>query len=289
MVSCITTVIALDIPVADGELTNIKPNSPNWNSTLYMKANAIRRHALTAIHSAGSGHPGGSLSCADILAFLFEHIGPDDKFVMSKGHAAPALYGALVENGDLEEKELLNLRKLGAKCQGHVDKNWLTQVHVCTGSLGQGFGVAIGMALAKKKLGKGNVYVLLGDGEIQEGMVWEGAMFSAHHHLDNLCAIVDYNKIQGDGWVQNQMGVEPLWEKWEAFGWISEQIDGHCHKTIQHIFEYLEDRKHREQKPGCIIAHTIKGKGVSFMENRLEWHGSCGLTDEEYKKALEEL
>jgi len=249
-----------------------------------MKANNIRKHALTAIHSAKAGHPGGSLSCADILAFLFEHMGENDKFVMSKGHAAPALYGALVENGQLAEKELLNLRKLGGKCQGHVDMNWIPQAHVCTGSLGQGFGVAIGMALAKKKLGKGNVYVLLGDGEIQEGIVWEGAMFAAHHKLGNLVAIVDYNKIQGDGWVQNQMGVEPLTDKWKAFGWDVMEIDGNY---LEHLgFICCSGEK---SKPSCYIAHTIKGKGVSFMENRLEWHGSCGLTDEELSKALEEL
>jgi len=250
-----------------------------------MKANNIRRHALTAIHSAKAGHPGGSLSCADILAFLFEHMGEDDKFVMSKGHAAPALYGALVENGDLEESELLNLRKLGGKCQGHVDMNWIPQAHVCTGSLGQGFGVAIGMALAKKRLGKGNVYVLLGDGEMQEGIVWEGAMFAAHHKLDNLCAIVDYNKIQGDGWVQNQMGVEPLKEKWVSFGWGTIDINGHEAGDMGLILKTEWNRS----VPACIIAHTIKGKGVSFMENRLEYHGSCGLTDEELERAKEEL
>jgi len=259
-----------------------------------MNANKIRRHALTAIHSAGSGHPGGSLSCADILAFLFQHLTENDKLIMSKGHAAPALYGTLVENGDLEEKELLNLRKLGAKCQGHVDKNFLPQVHVCTGSLGQGFSVGVGMALAKKKLGKGNVYVILGDGEVQEGIVWEGAMFAAHHHLDNLCAIVDYNKIQGDGWVQNQMGVEPLLDKWEAFGWFCQVVSldyDHDipHKImLSHVVKYL-DSLTKNTKPACIIAHTIKGKGVSFMENRLEWHGSCGLTDKELEKALGEL
>jgi len=258
-----------------------------------MKANAIRRHALTAIHSAGSGHPGGSLSCADILAFLFEHMGPDDKFVMSKGHAAPALYGALVENGDLEEKELLNLRKLGAKCQGHVDKNWLPQVHVCTGSLGQGFGVAIGMALAKKKLGKGNVYVLLGDGEIQEGMAWEGAMFSAHHKLQNLTAIVDHNGIQGDGWVQNQMGLEPILDKWEAFGWdiarTDKLVDGHDKDALALELKFFNQLEGGRTKPLVLNCKTIKGKGVSFMENRLEWHGSCGLTDEELEKAKGEL
>jgi len=251
-----------------------------------MKANNIRKHALTAIHSAKAGHPGGSLSCADILAFLFEHMGPDDKFVMSKGHAAPALYGALVENGDLDESELLSLRKLGGKCQGHVDKNWIPQVHVCTGSLGQGFGVAIGMALAKKRLGKGNVYVLLGDGEIQEGMVWEGAMFAARHKLDNLCAIVDYNKIQGDGWVQNQMPVEPLVKKWQAFGWGVRDIDGHFY---EHLKLAYRDFRETSDKPSVIIAHTIKGKGISWMQNRLEWHGSCGLTDEELRLALGEL
>ena len=249
-----------------------------------MKANNIRRHALTAIHAAGSGHPGGSLSCADILAFLFEHMGPDDKFVMSKGHAAPALYGALVEAGQLEEKELLNLRKLGGKCQGHVDKNWIPEAEVCTGSLGQGFGVAVGMALARKcRHLSGNVYVLVGDGEMQEGMVWEGAMFAAHHKLDNLCAIVDYNKIQGDGWVQNQMGVEPLVEKWRAFGWYAWSVLGH--DSIETDLLSFN----RSKVPTCIIASTIKGKGVSFMENRLEWHGSCGLTDEELERSLGEL
>lgn len=249
-----------------------------------MKANNIRRHALTAIHAAGSGHPGGSLSCADILAFLFEHMGPDDKFVMSKGHAAPALYGALVEKGELEEKELLNLRKLGAKCQGHVDKNCLPQVHVCTGSLGQGFGVAVGMALAKKKLGKGNVYVLLGDGEIQEGMAWEGALFAAHHHLGNLCAVLDYNRIQGDGWVQNQMNIEPIRDKWKSFGWKAHEVSGH-HGTFKNKLDVFT----QYYSPTCIIAHTIKGKGVSWMENRLEWHGSRGLTDKELESALGEL
>jgi len=255
-----------------------------------MKANNIRRHALTAIHSAKAGHPGGSLSCADILAFLFEHMGPDDKFVMSKGHAAPALYGALVENGQLAEKELLNLRKLGGKCQGHVDKNWIPQVHVCTGSLGQGFGVAIGMALARKRRHlSGNVYVLVGDGEIQEGMIWEGAMFAAHHKLDNLCAIVDYNKIQGDGWVQNQMGVEPLLKKWKAFGWSAVQSNGHSRDALALEICFFNQVKGGRKEPLVVIAHTIKGKGVSFMENRLEWHGSCGLTDEELERATNEL
>jgi len=215
-------------------------------------------------------------------------MGPDDKFVMSKGHAAPALYGALVENGDLEESELLNLRKLGGRCQGHVDKNWIPQVEVCTGSLGQGFGVAIGMALAKKRLGKGNVYVLLGDGEIQEGMVWEGALFAAHHKLDNLCAIVDYNKIQGDGWVQNQMGLEPLVQKWKAFKWHATEVDGHNHYWLPIILGNFSGRT-TKTRPHVIIAHTIKGKGISFMESRLEWHGSCGLTDKELRLALDEL
>jgi len=249
-----------------------------------MKANNIRRHALTAIHSAGSGHPGGSLSCADILAFLFQQLTENDKLIMSKGHAAPALYGALVENGDLEESELLKLRSLGSKLQGHVDKNFLPQVHVCTGSLGQGFSVGVGMALAKKKLGKGNVYVILGDGEVQEGIVWEGALFAAHHKLGNLCAIVDYNKIQGDGWVQNQMGVEPLTGKWKAFGWDTMEIDGNY---LGHLgFICCSGKK---PKPSCYVAHTIKGKGVSWMQNRLAWHGSCGLTDDELNLALGEL
>ncbi len=265
--------------------------------TLAALANAIRRESLAAIYAAGSGHPGGSLSSADLLAYLWVkelrwHSGNPgdferDRFVLSKGHACPALYAAVAEVGLIPHRMLLTLRKLGSPLQGHphvLDTPW---VETSTGSLGQGFSAAIGMALGLRYKGSpARVYVMLGDGELQEGEVWEGAMCAGHYKLDNLCGIVDYNKMQSDDLNENIMGLEPLRAKWEAFRWHVIEINGHDFEEMSAAF--AEARRTKE-KPTIIIAHTVKGKGVSFMEGSPLWHGSVKLRDEELVQALRDL
>lgn len=260
------------------------------------KARVIRRHIITMLGEAGSGHPGGSLSAADILAVLYFHhmnidpARPDwehrDRFILSKGHAAPVLYAALAEAGFFPVNELKNLRKLGHMLQGHPDSKRTPGVEVSSGSLGQGLAVGNGMALAGK-LDKQDyrVFVLMGDGEMQEGMIWEAAMASAHYHLDNLVGIVDHNGLQIDGPIKEVMSPEPLGDKWRAFGWHVMEIDGHDFNAIA---EALDEAKKVKGKPSLILAETVKGKGVSFMEGVCDWHGQAPNT-EQTEQALAEL
>ena len=264
---------------------------------LYQKATKLRKLVLQMIHQAGSGHPGGSLSALDIITVLYfyemriDSKNPNwenrDRFVLSKGHACPALYAALAEKGFFPKKDLFSLRKINSRLQGHPDMLTTPGVEMSTGSLGQGFSAAIGMALAGKYVGKNfRVYVLLGDGELDEGEVWEGAMCASHYELDNLVAIIDYNGLQSDNYNTETMNFEPLVEKWRAFNWYTLEIDGH---NIPQIVNAFNRAKRLKRKPTVIVAHTIKGKGVSFMEDNPKWHGSLAPDDEQLKIALDEL
>ncbi|HEV2563162.1 MAG TPA: transketolase [Rhizomicrobium sp.] len=260
-------------------------------------ARFTRQHSIAAIYHAGSGHPGGALSSADILACLFGaelNLWPDrqtdplrDRFVLSKGHGAPALYAVGAHYGFCGPRDALRLRKLGSPFQGHPHIGDLPWVESSTGSLGQGFSVALGMAMGLK-LQKNNarVYTLLGDGELQEGEVWEAAMCAAHHKLDNLCAIIDYNKLQSDDRNDNIMRLEPLAAKWRAFDWAVAEVDGH---DIPQILSALRRASASEGRPSVIIAHTVKGKGVPYMENIPHWHGSVKLTRPQAEEALTAL
>ena len=245
---------------------------------------------------AGSGHTGGSLSASDIAACLYfweMNIDPSqphwverDRFVLSKGHAAPVLYAVLAEKGFFPPDHLNNLRKLGSPLQGHPDMRKVPGVEASTGSLGQGISWAVGMALAGKMDNKSyRVYTLLGDGEIEEGMVWEAAMAAAHYKLDNLIAFVDHNGLQIDGRVEEVMSPLPIPDKFKAFGWEVLEIDGHDHKQIM---KALNTARSVKGKPTAVVAHTVKGKGCSFMEDRVEWHGVAPKPDE-VEKALAEL
>lgn len=260
-------------------------------------ARRIRQLSLEMIHRAGSGHPGGSLSAADLLSYLFTrelHLNLDnpsshvrDRFILSKGHACPALYAVAAEVGLTSHAELAGFRKLNGKLQGHPHSAATPWVETSTGSLGQGFSVAIGEAIGLRYLEQGaRVYAMLGDGELQEGEVWEGAMCAAHYGLGNLCAIVDYNKMQSDDYNANIMGLEPLGAKWEAFNWNVVEIDGHDFGQMADAFAGARQVKDR---PTIIIAHTVKGKGVSYMEGSPLWHGSVKLRDEELEQGLKEL
>ena len=245
-------------------------------------ARKIRRLTLKAIFEAKSGHPGGSLSCVDILTCLYSKIlTSGDRFILSKGHACPAWYATLAEMGEIPEA--LTLRKLGSQLQGHPSPQ-LPQVVTPTGSLGQGFSVGVGIALGFKHIkSPSKVYVLLGDGELQEGMIWESASIAAVYALGNLCAIIDYNGFSSDDRV---LGLEPLADKWKAFGWHVLQVDGH---DLEHLEYALDVFRKGSIKPQIIIARTKKGKGVSFMEGRPEWHGSLVLSKKELNEALAEL
>ncbi|MBR2736221.1 MAG: transketolase [Firmicutes bacterium] len=260
------------------------------------QAGKIRIDIIRQIHAAGSGHPGGSLSAADIITYLYfaeMDIDPQDpgrkerdRFVLSKGHAAPALYAALAERGFFPVEDLLTLRKIGSSLQGHPDKKKIPGVDMSTGSLGQGISAAVGMALANKTDGSGKrVYAMLGDGELQEGLVWEAAMAAAHYGLDDLTAFVDWNGLQIDGKNEDVMTVAPVDEKFRAFGWDVQVIDGH---DFDQIAEAVEKAKKVAGKPQMIVAKTVKGKGVSFMENEAGWHGKAP-SDEQAKQAVEEL
>ncbi|MBV9550108.1 MAG: transketolase [Alphaproteobacteria bacterium] len=260
-------------------------------------ARRARMHCLAAIFHAGSGHPGGALSCADMLACLYGaemNVWPSgaddplrDRFVLSKGHAAPALYAAAAQAGFCDPKEALTLRKLGSKFQGHPHVLDLPWVETSTGSLGQGFSVALGMALGLKlQKNDARVYTLLGDGELQEGEVWEAAMAAAHHRLDNLCVLIDYNKLQSDAANDSIMKLEPLAAKWSAFGWAVTEIDGH---DVEAILSAFRNAAVTTGAPSVIIAHTIKGKGVPMMENVPAWHGSVKMTREQTVDALTAL
>ncbi|WP_432743830.1 transketolase [Methylobacter sp. G7] len=257
----------------------------------------IRRDALALLYHANSGHPGGALSCADIVAFLWEHElsykypdwqKPDrNRMVLSKGHSVAAIYAAAGRSGLLEPDQATSLRKLGSSLQGHphvLDTPW---VETSTGSLGQGFSVAVGMALGlRHQKISSRVYVILGDGEMQEGEVWEAAMSAAHFRLDKLCVIIDYNKMQSDDLNENIMRLEPLVDKWRSFNWAVQEIDGHDMEAIRSA---VDNAKKVQGQPSVIIAHTLKGKGVSFMEGVPEWHGSVKITSEQLKHALKDL
>lgn len=266
------------------------------NEKLAHIATEVRRNIIKSVTAAKSGHPGGSLSATDILVTLYFEImkidpkNPKweerDRFVLSKGHAAPALYAVLAERGYFPKEELMKLRQTGAMLQGHPDMKSTPGVDMTTGSLGQGLSAANGMALAAKLDKKSyRVYVMLGDGEIQEGMIWEAAMTSAHYKLDNLTAFLDYNKLQIDGTNDEVMTVEPVADKWKAFGWNVLEIDGHNYDQIR---DAVKKAKETKGKPTMIIAHTVKGKGVSFMENQVGWHGSAP-NEEQMERALLEL
>lgn len=259
-------------------------------------SNNIRKNIIKMVGTAGSGHPGGSLSITDILTVLyFEKMNIDvknpnyvdrDRLVLSKGHAAPALYSVLAERGYYSEEELLSLRKIGSKFQGHPDMKKVEGVDMSTGSLGQGLSAANGMAIAGKLNKKDyTVYTILGDGEIQEGQIWEAAMTSSHYKLDNVVAFVDYNGLQIDGSNEEVMNVSPIDKKFEAFGWDVKVVDGH---DFEEISKAIDKAKEVKGRPSVIIAKTIKGKGVSFMENNVAWHGSAP-NSEQMEQALSEL
>ena len=259
-------------------------------------ANNIRIGIIESIYNAKSGHPGGSLSCADILTVLYfnqMNINPDkadspsrDRLVLSKGHSAPALYSTLANRGYFSKETLVSLRKIDSNLQGHPDMRKVPGVDASTGSLGQGLSIANGMALSSKLNKDGyRVYCILGDGELQEGQVWEAAMSSSHFKLDNLCAIVDNNNLQIDGTVDNVMNIYPLNDKFESFGFHVIEVNGHDMKELINAFD---EAKNTKGKPTVVIAKTIKGKGVSFMENVAGWHGRAPKEDE-YSLAMKEL
>ena len=263
---------------------------------LAQKAADIRVDIIREVHAAASGHPGGSLSASDIVTVLYFHemnIDPADpkkedrdKFVLSKGHAAPVQYAAMAERGYFPKEELLTLRKLGSRLQGHPSMKMLPGIEMSTGSLGQGVAVAVGMAMANKLDNKdGRIYTLLGDGEIQEGLVWEAAMAAAHYKLDNLCAIVDWNGLQIDGKNEDVMNVKPIDEKFKAFGWNVIEIDGH---NLEEIVEAFDRARACKGRPTMILAKTHKGYGVSFMTDNAGWHGKAP-SDDQAKQAVEEL
>ena len=246
-------------------------------------ARNIRKNIVKMVTEAASGHPGGSLSAADILTVLYfnemditkENADSKerDRFVLSKGHASPLLYAVLAEKGILDEAELKTFRRINSKLQGHPNMNYVSGVDMSTGSLGQGISCAVGMALANKiQKNDHRIYTLLGDGECEEGQVWEAAMAAAHYELDNLCAIVDFNGLQIDGDITKVMNPTPIDQKFAAFGWHVIAIDGHDYDAIE---KALAQSKATKGKPTMILAHTVKGKGVSFMENNAAWHGSA--------------
>jgi transketolase len=260
-------------------------------------ARRTRQLAIAGIYRAGSGHPGGAMSCADLLAALYvselnlpggNAADPArDRFVLSKGHGAPALYGVWAAMGYVPDDIPLSLRRMGSRAQGHPHVLDMPLSETSTGSLGQGFSAAIGMALGLRHQNNlARVYTMLGDGECQEGEVWEGAMCAAHHRLSNLCAIVDYNKLQSDDRNANIMRLEPFAAKWRAFGWHAIEIEGH---DIAAILDAFAAASATADRPSVIIAHTIKGKGVSYMEDVAAWHGSVKMKPDETRRALSEL
>ena len=271
------------------------------NEELALHARNIRRNIIRQVSNAKSGHPGGSLGAADILTLLFFEIMditpenaaretleiPDrDRFVLSKGHTSPLLYAALAEKGIIPEEELLTFRKVNSRLQGHPNMNLTPGVDMSTGSLGQGLAAADGMAIANKLAGKDHrIYCLIGDGECEEGEIWEAAMAAAHYKSDNLCAIIDVNGLQIDGKTADVIGPEPFDEKFKAFGWHVINVDGHDFDALRAAFE---EAKNIKEKPTALIAKTIKGKGVSFMENQASWHG-VAPNAEQTEIALKEL
>lgn len=260
------------------------------------KARHLRAHILQMLCEAGSGHSGGSLSAIDILTVLYNkvmRVDPQnpawdmrDRFVLSKGHVCPAVYAVLADLGYFPERELMTLRKYGSMLQGHPYMHKTPGFDVSAGSLGQGLSVAVGMALASKiSQIENRIYCLMGDGENQEGQIWEAAMSAGHYRLDNLCGIVDRNRLQIDGNVKDVMDIDPLADKWRAFGWNTVEVDGHDVLAIEKAFQAAAGYK---GKPTVLIAHTVKGKGVSFMENVSGWHGAAP-NQEQLAAALAEL
>ena len=259
-------------------------------------AKQIRRGVLEAVYDAKSGHPGGSLSIAEILAVLyFNQMNIDeknpkakerDRLVLSKGHTSPALYSALALRGFFDKEELKTFRNINSRLQGHPDMNKVPGVDASTGSLGQGLSIANGMAMASKLDGEGvRVYCICGDGEIEEGQIWEAAMTSAHYKLDNLCLIIDNNNLQIDGEVDKVMNVYPIDKKLKSFGFETINVDGH---NIAELITAFEQAKEIKGKPTAIIANTVKGEGISFMEDKVEWHGKAP-NEEQYEEAKKEL
>ena len=266
------------------------------NLRLKKIANEVRKNIVSGLHSAKSGHPGGSLSAADMVTFLYyEEMNVDaknpknpnrDRFVLSKGHAAPVLYGVLAEKGFIPKEDIVTLRKPDSYLQGHPDMKHTPGVDMSSGSLGQGVSTAVGMALAGKMDHKDyRVYTLLGDGEIEEGQVWEAAMFAGHRKLDNLVVIVDNNNLQIDGTVEEVCSPYPIDKKFEAFNFHVIVINGHDFDEIRNA---LNEAKNTKGQPTAIIMNTVKGKGVSFMENQVNWHGAAP-NDEQFAVAMEEL
>ena len=266
------------------------------NLQLKKTANAVRRDIVTEVYSAKAGHPGGSLSAADLFTFLYfeeMHIDPKnpkdpdrDRFVLSKGHTCPGLYAAMAERGYFPKEELPTFRHLGARLQGHPSMQYLPGLDMSSGSLGQGISAACGMALAGKIDGKDyRVYTLLGDGELEEGEVWEAAMFAGNQHLDNLCVIVDNNNLQIDGRIDDVNSPKPIDEKFAAFKFHVIKINGHDFDEIRAAFQEAENTK---GQPTLILASTIKGKGVSYMENQAGWHGKAPNA-EQYETAMQDL
>ena len=263
---------------------------------LSLHAANVRKMALEAVYSAGAGHPGGSLSAADILTYLYMeemNVNPDepkaadrDRFVLSKGHCSPALYGVLAERGFIPKEDIKTFRHADSYLQGHPDMKGVPGVDMSTGSLGQGISAACGMAKAAKLNGKDyRVYTMLGDGECEEGQVWEAAMFAAHYKLNNLIAFLDFNGLQIDGNITQVMNPTPFDKKFEAFGWNVIRINAHDFNLIEAA---VKEAKSVEDKPTLILADSIKGKGVSFMENKAEWHGAAP-NKEQYEQAISEL
>jgi transketolase len=259
-------------------------------------ARRMRRTVIEMITEARSGHPGGSLSATEIIVTLYYSVmrhdpanpkwADRDRFILSKGHCCPILYAVMADCGYAPADRLMTLRKLGSPYQGHPDMRFLPTLEASTGSLGQGLSVGLGMGLAARlNHSPSRIYVLLGDGEIQEGQIWEAAMFGAFRKVDNVCAIVDYNQIQLDGFVKDILDLDPLAEKWRSFGWHVIELDGHSIPALQ---KALAEAQATQGRPTCIVAHTIKGKGVSFMENNPKFHG-VAPTREECAVALQEL
>lgn len=264
---------------------------------LRQRAVVIRRHIVQMMYKAGGGHIGGSLSATDILVCLYFYMmrinvknprwKDRDRLVLSKGHAAAALYATLAEKGYFPKKLLFDsfISAKGA-LQEHPDMRKVKGIDMSSGSLGQGLSVGVGMTLGAKLKGYNfKVFVLLGDGEVQEGQIWEAAMAASHYRLDNIIAIIDYNKLQVDGFVSKIMAIEPIIEKWKTFGWNTLEIDGH---NMKEIVEALDTAARAKGKPTIIVAHTVKGKGISFIENKFEWH-SKRMSEEEKNQALKEL
>ena len=277
-------------------LVEDNPSNSDSSELLIETARRCRREIVKMTHRAAAGHPGGSLSAIDILTALYcrrlniDPQNPDDperdRFIMSKGHASPGMYAILHESGFLSEDDLTSFRKLGGVCQGHVDMKWTPGVDFSAGSLGMGLSFGIGCALAARLDGSDRTtFVMLGDGELQEGQVWEAAIAAVHHEIGNLKVFVDRNRIQNDDFVDKQMRIFDVAAKWDGFGWAVREIDGHDMDEILSAIQWLDSIT---DGPAVVIAHTVKGKGVSFMENNPKFHGAAP-NDEQLAQALEEL